>query len=172
MNFRNAISIAALAVATASVRGDTRSCGCPEVPQVKVRFAHFRTSTTLSRLSALKRAGSTKSEFRLTRLPTASSFRPSEASAVFASGRVDVMSASAQLFLPAAPTLPPYKVFHYADIFQGYAIMAQPDGGGKIVPGDARRRHVARRTAFMATSGSAPGHALRFPDRGGDQGIH
>jgi hypothetical protein len=49
-----------------------------------------------------------------------------EALAVFASGRVQVLSGSAQLLMPATDRLPPFKMFFFADIFQGYALLAQP----------------------------------------------
>jgi ABC-type nitrate/sulfonate/bicarbonate transport system substrate-binding protein len=52
---------------------------------------------------------------------------------VFASGQVDVISGSVPLFLGATRQLPPFKYFFYADMFLGYALMAQPDKGYKSV---------------------------------------
>ena len=52
---------------------------------------------------------------------------------VFASGQLDVVSGSVPLFLGATRQLPPFKYFFYADMFLGYAIMAQPDKGYRSV---------------------------------------
>ena len=90
-----------------------------KVPHVKVRFAHFLHFDHTQSIIGLDQGWLEEVGSSFDPDPHGIVVQASEASAVLASGRVDVMSASAQLFLPAAKTLPPYKVFFYADIFQG-----------------------------------------------------
>ncbi|MBW7883652.1 MAG: ABC transporter substrate-binding protein [Caldilineaceae bacterium] len=50
-----------------------------------------------------------------------------------ASGACDVASASAVFMLPSVKDVPPFKWWVHGDMFQGYALMAQPDAGYKSV---------------------------------------
>lgn len=52
---------------------------------------------------------------------------------VLSSGACDVLSASALFLLPSKQNVPNYKWFVHGDMFQGYALMAQPDDGYKSV---------------------------------------
>jgi len=52
---------------------------------------------------------------------------------IMSAGKYDVISASSVLMLPAVKELLPFKSFVHGDMFQGYAIMAQPDAGYKSV---------------------------------------
>ena len=87
-----------------------------------------RISTTRRRSLVLNRAGLKTVGITLAPDNQGIVVGGDEALAVFASGRVDVLSGSAQLLMPATDRLPPFKMFFFADIFQGYAILAQPDG--------------------------------------------
>lgn len=85
-----------------------------------------------------------------------------DAVSVFASGRYDVMSASAQLLLPAAESIPPYKAFVLADLFVGYAVMAQPDAGYKSVQ-EFVDDGLDRGAALSAAAAQLSGKTFAYP---------
>ena len=99
----------------------------PEIPQVQVRYAHAPYFDHSQAIIGLKQGWF--KEVGITYVPngTGITVTAEDAPAVFASGRLDVMSSSIGLMMPAAKTLPPFKMFFYGDIFQGYAIMSQSD---------------------------------------------
>jgi ABC-type nitrate/sulfonate/bicarbonate transport system substrate-binding protein len=142
----------------------------PSIPKVDVRFAHFPYFDHTQSIIGLKKGWFDQVGITFVPDDVGIVVQASEASAVFASGRVDVMSASAQLFLPAAKTLPPFKVFFYADIFQGYAIMAQPDSGAKSFL-EFRAEGMAAEQAFLATVGQMRGKRFAFPTEAAIKGF-
>ena len=154
-----ATGILASAAATAS-----------EVPQVSVRFAHFPYFDHTQSIIGLEKGWFAEAGISFDPEPHGIVVQASEAAAVLASGRVDVMSASAQLFLPAAKTLPPNKVFFYADIFQGYAIMAQRDGGSKSFQ-EFLADGMSPDDAFLATMGQMKGMRFAFPTEAAIKGF-
>lgn len=81
---------------------------------------------------------------------------------IFASGRVQVMSASAQLFMPAAKTLPPFKLFAVADLFQGYAILGRPHHGLKSYS-QFRAEGMSPHAAIVATMSQMKGQSFGYP---------
>ncbi|MEQ8964973.1 MAG: ABC transporter substrate-binding protein [Azospirillaceae bacterium] len=142
----------------------------PEIPQVEVRFAHFPYFDHTQSIIGLEKGWF--EEVGITFVPDNMGIvvNAEDASAVFASGRVDVMSASAQLFLPAAKTLPAYKVFFYADIFQGYAIMAQPDSGATSFQ-EFLADGLSADDAFVATIEQMRGQRFAFPTEAAIKGF-
>jgi len=142
----------------------------PAIPQVEVRFAHFPYFDHTQSIIGLKKGWF--EEVGITFVPDDVGIvvDAADASAVFASGRVDVMSASAQLLMPAAKTLPPFKVFFYADIFQGYAIMAQPNGGAKSFQ-EFLAEGMSAEDAFLATMGQMRGKRFAFPTEAAIKGF-
>ena len=100
----------------------------PEIPQVTVTFGHEPYFDHTQAIIGIEQGWF--EEVGITLAPDNQGIvvGGDEALAVFASGRVDVLSGSAQLLMPASDRLPPFKMFFFADIFQGYAILAQPDG--------------------------------------------
>ena len=141
-----------------------------EIPEVKVRFAHFPYFDHTQSIIGLEKGWFKEVGIDFDPDPYGIVVQASEASAVFASGRVDVMSASAQLFLPAAKTLPPFKVFFYADIFQGYAIMAQPDANAKSFQ-EFLSEGKTPDEAFAATMGQLVGTRFAFPTEAAIKGF-
>jgi ABC-type nitrate/sulfonate/bicarbonate transport system substrate-binding protein len=142
----------------------------PKIPQVEVRFAHFPYFDHTQSIIGLKQGWFKEVGINFVPNDVGIVVNAEDASAVFASGRVDVMSASAQLFMPAAKTLPPYKVFFYSDIFQGYAIMAQPDAGAKSFE-EFRAGGMSPDDAFKATVGQLKGKRFAFPTEAAIKGF-
>jgi ABC-type nitrate/sulfonate/bicarbonate transport system substrate-binding protein len=134
----------------------------PEIPNVSVRFAHEPYFDHTQSIIGLKQ--NWFKDVGITFEPDNKGIvvNAGDVSAVYSSGRVDVISGSAQIFIPTARTLSPPKMFFYSDIFQGYALMAQPDGhyksfqefvAGGMSPDDA----------FKATMAQMKGKRFAFP---------
>ena len=115
---------APLATATLAQEADT-----PDIPEVTVEFGHEPYFDHTQGIIAIDQGWF--EEVGITLAPDGQGIvvGGDEALSVFASGRIDVLSGSAQLLMPAAQNLPSFKMFFFADIFQGYALLAQPDGG-------------------------------------------
>ena len=88
----------------------------------------------------------------------------------FASGRVDVLSGSAQLLMPATDRLPPFKMFFFADIFQGYAILAQPDGNYTSFT-EFIDQGMSPDEAFQAAVGQMRGKIFAYPPEAAIKGF-
>jgi ABC-type nitrate/sulfonate/bicarbonate transport system substrate-binding protein len=129
---RQTIPLLALAVSGGSlVRGPlagAQEASAPEIPQVTVTFGHEPYFDHTQAIIGIEQGWF--GDVGITLAPDNQGIvvGGDEALAVFASGRVQVLSGSAQLLMPATDRLPPFKMFFFADIFQGYAILAQPDG--------------------------------------------
>ena len=170
MNPVNEFSRCAVASALAIGILASTAATAAEVPQVSVRFAHFPYFDHTQSIIGLEKGWFADAGISFDPDPHGIVVQASEAAAVLASGRVDVMSASAQLFLPAAKTLPPNKVFFYADIFQGYAIMAQRDSDSKSFQ-EFLAEGMSPDDAFLATMGQLKGMRFAFPTEAAIKGF-
>lgn len=134
----------------------------PEIPQVEVRFAHLPYFDHSQAIIGLKQGWF--KEAGITFLPDDVGIvvNTEDASGVFASGRVDVLSGGAGLFIPGVKTLPPIKQFFYGDIFQGFAIMAQPDGNYKSFE-EFVAEGMSADDAYKATMEQMKGKRFAFP---------
>lgn len=94
-----------------------------------------------------------------------------QAISIFSSGRLDVMSGSAQLLMPAVKNVPPYKMFFFADIFQGYAILAQPDSGYKSFAEFFEGEDMAPEEAYKATMEQMKGKIFAYPPEAAIKGF-
>jgi len=161
---------AAVAITAAMGMTGAFAQDAPEIPKVEVRFAHFPYFDHTQSIIGLHNGWFEDVGITFTPDDVGIVINAEDASAVFASGRVDVMSASAQLFLPAAKTLPPFKVLFYADIFQGYAIMAQPDSGAKSFD-EFIAEGMSPDDAFKATMEQLRGKRFAFPTEAAIKGF-
>jgi ABC-type nitrate/sulfonate/bicarbonate transport system substrate-binding protein len=122
--------VALLVVGAAPLTSATiaQDADIPEIPEVTVDFAHEPYFDHTQGIIAIEQGWF--EEVGITLAPDGQGIvvGGDEALSVFASGRVDVLSGSAQLLMPATQNLPSFKMFFFADIFQGYALLAQPDG--------------------------------------------
>lgn len=105
----------------------------PTIPEVQVVFCH---SPYLDHTEGI--IGIEKGWFKevgITIMPEPYGKIPATENSVqmLASGACDIFSASAQFMLPSKANVPEFKWFVHGDMFQGYALMAQPDAGYKSV---------------------------------------
>jgi ABC-type nitrate/sulfonate/bicarbonate transport system substrate-binding protein len=131
MQFWTLALVALLVIGAAPLATSTlaQDAPVPEIPEVTVEFAHEPYFDHTQGIIAIDQGWF--EEVGITLAPDGQGIvvGGDEALSVFASGRVDVLSGSAQLLMPATQNLPSFKMFFFADIFQGYALLAQPDGG-------------------------------------------
>jgi hypothetical protein len=73
--------------------------------------------------------------------------------------------------MPAAKTLPPFKMFFYGDIFQGYAIMSQPDTHLKSFQ-DFLAEGKTPDEAYKLTMGQLKGKRFAYPTEAAIKGLH
>ena len=109
----------------------TAAPAIPEIPRVDVRFGHEPYGDHTQASIGIKKGWF--NDVGINVVDGGKVISSENAVAVFGSGQVDVISASVPLFLGAVRQLPPFKGFFYGDMFQGYALMAQPDKGYKSV---------------------------------------
>lgn len=105
----------------------------PVIPEVAVEFGNepYMDHTQMS--IATMQEWTKDIGITITPSPSGRNIPAENCIPIFTSGDVDVISGSVQLFLGASKQMPGFKQFVNADIFQGYAIMAQPDAGYKNV---------------------------------------
>lgn len=105
----------------------------PEIPEVRVEFGNepYMDHTQMS--IATMQEWTKDIGITITPDPSGRNIPAENCIPIFSSGDVDVISGSVPLFLGASKQMPSFKQFANADIFQGYAIMAQPDAGYKNV---------------------------------------
>jgi ABC-type nitrate/sulfonate/bicarbonate transport system substrate-binding protein len=134
----------------------------PEIPQVSVLFGHAPYFDHTNAIIGLDQGWF--EEVGITFEPDGVGIvvGGDEALATFASGRLEVMSGSAQLLMPGAKNLPPFKVFFYSDIFQGYAIMAQADGNYTSFS-EFVEQGMSPDEAFTATMAQMKGKIFAYP---------
>lgn len=138
---------------SAAASPGAQGASTPEIPKVSVKFGHEPYFDHTNAIIGLKQGWF--KEVGITFEPNDQGIvvGGDEALSVFASGRVDVLSGSAQLLMPAAKRLPAFKMFFYSDIFQGYAVLGQPGGNYKsfsefvqqgMTPDDAYKAAIAQ----------------------------
>ena len=151
-------------------RAVAQDAGVPEVPKVTVTFGHEPYFDHTQGIIAIEQGWF--DEVGITLEPDGQGIvvGGDEALAVFASGRVAVLSGSAQLLMPAADRLPPFKMFFFADIFQGYAILAQPDGGYKSFT-EFIAEGMEPDAAFQAAVGQMQGKIFAYPPEAAIKGF-
>jgi ABC-type nitrate/sulfonate/bicarbonate transport system substrate-binding protein len=127
-----AAALAATAFATAcgdddDSSGDEANAGKNGIPEVSIRFAHEPYFDHTQSSIALEKGWFEDVGITIEPDDKGIVADGDDVVAVFASGRVDVISGSAQIFMPAVSKLPSFKLFSIADIFQGYGLMAKPE---------------------------------------------
>ena len=152
------------------IAGNAASGKEPEIPQVQVRYAHLPYFDHSQAIIGLKQGWF--KELGITYVPNDIGIvvTAEDAPAVFASGRLDVMSSPIGLMLPAAKTLPPFKMFFYGDIFQGYAIMSQPDEHDKSFQ-EFLHEGKTPDEAFKLTMAQLKGKRFAFPTEAAIKGF-
>lgn len=173
-----ALAVAALSMAFAGCGGDDADEGGADtaalededagIPDVTVRFAHEPYFDHTQASIALQKGWF--EDVGITIQPGGEGIvaEGDEAIAVFSSGRVDVISGSAQLFMPAVENLPPYKLFAIGDIFQGYGLMAKPEFK---TYGDLLDEGVAEDEALEESIGQMKGNHFCFPSEAAIKGF-
>lgn len=141
---------------------DIAPARAPQVPRVSVSFAHEPYFDHTQASIALAK-GFFK-DVGITITPNNRGLVASSEQTIpfLASGRTDVISGSAQLFMPAAKKLPPFKIFAFADLFQGYALMAQPHKGYKTYE-ELRKSGMSSDAAFKKAIGQMKGKTFAYP---------
>jgi ABC-type nitrate/sulfonate/bicarbonate transport system substrate-binding protein len=151
-------------------RAAAQDAGAPEIPKVTVTFGHEPYFDHTQGIIGIQQGWF--EEVGITLEPDGQGIvvGGDEALAVFASGRVQVLSGSAQLLMPAADRLPPFKMFFFADIFQGYAILAQPDAGYKSFS-EFIAEGMEPDAAFQAAVGQMKGKIFAYPPEAAIKGF-
>jgi len=105
----------------------------PTIPEVEVSFGHEPYLDHTQGVIGMEKGWFKDVGITITPEPNGDVVSSENTVGVLAAGTYDVLSGSSVLFLPAYEEIPPYKSFVHGDMFQGYAIMAQPDAGYKTV---------------------------------------
>jgi ABC-type nitrate/sulfonate/bicarbonate transport system substrate-binding protein len=147
-----------------------QDAAAPEIPQVSVLFGHEPYFDHTNAIIGLDQGWF--EEVGITFEPDGVGIvvGGDEALATFASGRLEVLSGSAQVLMPGAKNLPPFKVFFYSDIFQGYAIMAQPDGNYTSFA-EFVEQGMSPDEAFAATMAQMKGKTFAYPPEAAIKGF-
>lgn len=161
---------AVLALSVMACAASTFAATAPEIPKVEVRYAHEPYFDHTQAIIGLKQGWFKEVGITYTPNGVGITVGADDAISVFASGRVDVISGSAQEFMPAVKTLPPFGYIFYADIFQGYAIMAQPGGHYKSFQ-EFLAGGMSPDDAFKATVGQMKGKKFAFPTEAAIKGF-
>lgn len=171
---RRVVPLMAMAVAGPRLfRASTaqaQQSNAPQIPKVTVKFAHEPYFDHTQAIIGLKQGWFEDVGITFEPNNTGIVVGGDEALAVFASGRVDVMSGSAQVLLPGADRLPPFKMFFFADIFQGYAILGQPDGNYKSFAEFVAEGKSADE-AYRAAVGQMKGKTFAYPPEAAIKGF-
>jgi ABC-type nitrate/sulfonate/bicarbonate transport system substrate-binding protein len=160
----------ALLVTFPALAALAQESSAPEIPQVSVQFAHEPYFDHTNAIIGIEQGWFDEVGITLEPDGVGIVVGGDEALATFASGRLDVMSGSAQLLMPAAKNLPPFKVFFYSDIFQGYAILAQPDGNYTSFA-EFIAQGMDPDEAFQATMGQMTGKIFAYPPEAAIKGF-
>jgi ABC-type nitrate/sulfonate/bicarbonate transport system substrate-binding protein len=163
----------AAAVFTAACGDDENSGQKPKVgangiPQVSVKFAHEPYFDHTQSSIAFKKGWFKEVGVSIEPDDKGIVADGDDAIAVFASNRVDVISASAQLFMPAVAKLPSYKLFAISDTFQGYGLMAKPEFKSYE---EIKSSGVPSDQAFQQAIGQMRGKRFCFPSEAAIKGF-
>jgi ABC-type nitrate/sulfonate/bicarbonate transport system substrate-binding protein len=142
----------------------------PQIPQVTVVFGHEPYFDHTQASIALKKGWFKDVGITISPDNKGLVVQGDDAISFLASGRLDVVSGSAQLFMPAVKRLPSYKIFSFADIFQGYALMAQPNAGYKSYQ-ELVKSGMPSGQAFKTTIGQMKGKTFAFPSEAAIKGF-
>ena len=99
----------------------------PEVPLADVVFMHEMYMDHTQSIIAIEKGWFKDVGISIVPEPYGKIGQTGELVQLFTAGAMDVVSGSAQLLLPSYKNIPSNKFFAIGDLFQGYAIMAQPD---------------------------------------------
>ncbi len=156
--------------AVTSASTAAQDAGAPAIPEVTIRFAHEPYFDHTNAIIGLQQGWF--EEVGITFEPDNQGIvvGGDKALSVFASGRLDVMSGSAQLLMPAVARLPKFKMFFYSDIFQGYAILAQPNGNYKSFA-EFVQEGKAPDEAFGAAMAQMKGKTFAYPPEAAIKGF-
>lgn len=142
----------------------------PTIPHANVTFGHEPYLDHTQAIIALKKNWFSDVGITIQPKPYGKIISSDNAVPVLGAGTVDVESGSAPLFLPAKPHLPPFKCFVYGDLFQGYAIMAQPSGHYKSVD-ELVKTGMPRAAAIHEVIQQMKGKRFAFPPEAAIKGF-
>jgi ABC-type nitrate/sulfonate/bicarbonate transport system substrate-binding protein len=155
---------------SAAAAGNKVGAHAPRVPQVSVSFAHEPYFDHTQASIALAKGFFKQVGISITPNNKGLVAASEQTIPFLSSGRTDIISGSAQLFMPAAKKLPPFKIFAFADLFQGYALMAQPNKGYKSFD-ELRKSGMSSDAAFKKAIGQMKGKTFAFPSEAAIKGF-
>lgn len=142
----------------------------PTIPQVKVRFGHFPYLDHTQGIIGLEKGWFKEVGIEFDPPPHGKVLATEGGVQALASGTVDVMSASAVFMMPSFKNVPPFKWFVHGDLFQGYALMAQPDAGYKSVE-ELVAEGMSRDEAIKVAVGQMKGKRFAYPSEAAIKGF-
>jgi ABC-type nitrate/sulfonate/bicarbonate transport system substrate-binding protein len=134
----------------------------PTIPQVEVSFGHEPYLDHTEGIIGIEKGWFNDVGITITPEPNGKVISNEAFVGVLAAGTLDVMSGSSVLILPAYEEVPPFKDFVHGDMFQGYALMAQPDDGYKTVQ-DFIDEGVSPKEALGKAVGQMRGKRFAYP---------
>jgi ABC-type nitrate/sulfonate/bicarbonate transport system substrate-binding protein len=142
----------------------------PTIPQVEVSFGHEPYLDHTQGIIGMEKGWFKDVGITITPEPAGKVISNEAFIGVLSAGTLDVMSGSAVLVLPAIKETPPYKAFVHGDMFQGYALMAQPDDGYKTVQ-DFIDEGVPPKEALGKAVGQMRGKRFAYPPEAAIKGF-
>jgi len=142
----------------------------PEIPKVEVVFGHEPYMDHTEYIIGMSKDWYEEVGITILPKPNGKVISSENCVPVLAAGSVDILSGSSVLFLGAYKSLPPYKGIFWADIFQGYAIMAQPDKGYKSVD-DFIAEGVEPKEALFKAAQQMKGKKFGYPTEAAIKGF-
>ncbi len=121
-----------MVIPTASVwAGTAKAPATPEIPKQVVRYAHAPFLDHTQAVIGMHKGWFDDVGIDIQPKPYGMTIPSEQRPAALAAGTVDMVSASVAAMLAVMKQQPNIRFFAAGDIFQGYAILAQPDGGYK-----------------------------------------
>lgn len=111
--------------------GAARPPAIPEIPKQVVRYAHAPFLDHTQAVIGMHKGWFDDVGIDIQPKPYALTIPSEQRPAALAAGTVDMVSASVAAMLAVMKQQPNIRFFAAGDVFQGYAILAQPDGGYK-----------------------------------------
>jgi len=149
---------------------DTAEVTVPEIPQVKVNYGHEPYFDHTQAIIGMDQGWFEELGITFGPEDTGIVVPADQGASVFASGRLDVFSGSAQLLMPGTEQLPAFKLFFLADLFKGFAIMAQPDGNYTSFS-EFVEQGRSPEEAYEATMEQLKGKVFAFPPESAIKGF-
>ena len=103
----------------------------PKIPEVEVKYGHALTIDHTYAVIGMEKGWFEELGIKILPEPYGKVLSPTERAAALVSGSVDIVSGSAAALIPALKQAPNLRFFVIADIFQGYAVLANPELGLK-----------------------------------------